>query len=69
MFPSETSETKATNGLGLQLSASSITTAISGAGAGPFAKFMSTGFEAVGGVVSSIVMVCVAVATLPQASV
>ena len=51
------------------MSASSITTAISGAGAGPFAKFISTGFEAVGGVVSSIVMVCVAVATLPQASV
>ncbi len=66
----EASLTKATVGTP-QLSSASITTAISGTGIAVLhpATLIGAGFEAVGGVISLIVIVCVSVATFPQASV
>ena len=54
---SELSETKATIGFKVQLSASSVTTVISGSGAGAMLILMSGGFEAVGGVISTTVII------------
>ena len=54
--PSVMSLTHATTGTE-QLSVSSVTTLISGAGAAPPATEISAGFDAVGGVVSSTVIV------------
>ena len=54
---SELSETKATIGLKVQLSASSVTTVTSGSGAGAMPILMLGGFEAVGAVTSSTVIV------------
>jgi len=54
---SDTSDTNATTGLTVQLSASSITINGSGFGAGPPGTVMSAGLDAVGSVVSSTVMV------------
>ena len=65
---SDVSLTKATTGTP-QLSCSSITTSGSGAGTGPPGTVVVAGLLAVGGVVSSIVIVCVVVAVLPQLSV
>jgi hypothetical protein len=66
----EASLTKATVGTP-QLSSASITTAISGVGNVVLqpATLIGAGFEAVGGVMSFIVIVCVSTATFPQASV
>ena len=65
---SELSLTKATTGIP-QLSSSSITTNGSTAGAGPPGTVVVAGSLAVGGVVSSTIIVCETVAVLPQASV
>ena len=56
-LPSETSETKATTGFAVQLSISSVITFTSGAGAGAKGILISEGFDAVGGIFSSIVYV------------
>ncbi len=70
LLPSETSDTNATNGVAVQLSASSVTDVISFAGTSPIhSTFIADGFEAVGKVVSSIVMVWVTLIELPQSSV
>ena len=68
-FPSETSETKATTGLTVQLSTSSIITLTSGAGAGPIPITIGFGLEAVGGMLSLIVYVHVQTAVAPEQSV
>ena len=58
LLPSETSDTNATNGVAVQLSASSVTDVISFAGTSPIhSTFIADGFEAVGGVTSSTVIV------------
>ena len=54
---SELSETKATIGFKVQLSASSVTTVTSGGGAGAMPIVISVGFEAVGGVTSTTVII------------
>ena len=64
-----TSLTNATTGFTVQLSASSSTTVISTAGADPPRTVVVAGFDAVGSVVSSTVIVCVTIALFPQASV
>ena len=66
---SDTCDTKATTGATVQLSASSITTVTSGAGAGPPGTIVCAGLLAVGKVVSSTMMVWVTLVTFPQASV
>ena len=69
-MPSETSDTNATTGLTVQLSASSVTTVISGTGTSPVhCTVTGAGLLAVGLVVSSMLIVCVAVLKLPHASV
>ena len=68
-MPSETSDTKATTGDTVQLSAASVTTLMSGAGAGAVPMLISEGFDAVGGVTSSTVIVWVTFIVLPQSSV
>ena len=70
VLPSETSDTNATNGVAVQLSASSVTDVISFAGTSPIhSTFIADGFEAVGGVTSSTVIVWVTLIELPQSSV
>ena len=70
LLPSETSDTNATNGVAVQLSASSVTDVISFAGTSPIhSTFIADGFEAVGGVTSSTVIVWVTLIELPQSSV
>ena len=68
VFPSDTSPKKATVGLTVQLSASLVTTKISGAGATHWAD-IPEGLEAVGSIVSSMVMVWVTKIEFPQLSV
>jgi len=68
-LPSVACDTKATTGFAVQLSASSITTNGSGNGAGPPGTVVVNGLDAVGLVVSSIVIVCVTVVVLLHASV
>jgi len=69
-LPSLTSLTKATVGAAVQLSASSVTTVISGAGTSPeHWTLTGAGLLAVGSTVSSTVIVCSTVIELPQSSV
>ena len=68
VFPSDTSITKATVGSAVQLSASSVTTKISGAGATHWTD-IPEGLEAVGSIVSSTVIVVVSDTLQPLASV
>jgi hypothetical protein len=69
-LPSLTSLTKATTGLTVQLSASSVTTVTSGAGTlAAHSTLIGNGLLAVGGVISFIVIVCVTFIELPQSSV
>src|SRR4030042_1577193 len=68
--PLFTSLTKATVGVASQLSASSVTTVISGAGTSAMhCTFMGAGLLAVGLVLSTAVIVCVTLMLLPQSSV
>ena len=70
VLPSETSETKATTGLTVQLSKASVTAVISDAGiSAVHSTCIADGFEAVGGVTSSTVIVWVTFIVLPQSSV
>ena len=58
MLPSDTSDTNATTGVAVQLSASSVTDVISLAGTSPMhSTLIGAGFVAVGGVTSSTVIV------------
>ena len=57
LFPSEISLTNATTGFAEQLSAASVTTDMSGIGAGATGMLMSEGFDAVGGIFSLMVYV------------
>ena len=60
VLPSERSETCATTGTAVQLSASSMTTLISGVGTSKIhSTLIAVGFEAVGAVMSLTVIVCV----------
>src|SRR5688572_10489924 len=69
VFPSDTSLTKTTTGT-LQLSASSVTTNGSEAGTSAIHSTVTeAGLDAVGFVVSSTIIVCVTLVTLPQSSV
>ena len=68
-FPSLDSLTKATVGFTAQLSASSITTVGSGAGAGPYVIDYVAGLLAVGAMLSLIENVYVQSVTLPAQSV
>jgi hypothetical protein len=68
VLPSDTSLTNATTGAAVQLSASSVTTVTSGAGA-EHSTLIGAGLLAVGGVTSFIVMVCVTLIELPHSSV
>ena len=70
LFPSETSETKATTGFTVQLSASSVTAVTSEAGTSAVhSTLTAAGLEAVGGVTSSTVIVWVTLIEFPQSSV
>ena len=70
MFPSDASDTNATTGNAVQLSAASVTTDMSATGTSPTHSTVSpVGFEAVGGVISLTVMVWVTFIELPQSSV
>ena len=70
VFPSDRSDTNDTVGIAVQLSAASATTEISAAGISPIHSTVSpAGFEAVGGVMSLIVIVCDTTVTFPQSSV
>ena len=70
VLPSLTSETKATTGAAVQLSASSVTTVISAAGtSAAHSTLTGAGLLAVGGVTSLIVIVWVTLIELPQSSV
>ena len=67
---SDTSETQATVGLAVQLSASSVTTVTSGAGtSATHSTLMSGGLEAVGSVVSLMIIFCTTLMELLQSSV
>jgi hypothetical protein len=58
VLPSDTSETKATTGFAVQLSASSVTALTSETGTSAVhSTFTAAGLEAVGGVTSSMVIV------------
>ena len=58
VFPSDTSDTKATIGAAVQLSASSVTTSTSADGTSPIhSTFTAVGFDAVGNVMSLTVIV------------
>ena len=68
-MPSETSETNATTGLAVQLSASSVTTVISAAGTSSMhSTEIGAGLEAVGSMSSLTENVELAVPIFPQAS-
>ena len=57
-MPSDTSDTNATTGVAVQLSASSVTAVISDAGiSAEHSTVIAEGFDAVGGVTSSTVIV------------
>ncbi len=70
MFPLEASLTKAMIGFAVQLSLASVTTEISAAGiSSKHWTFTATGFEAVGFVVSLIVIVWIIFIEFPASSV
>jgi hypothetical protein len=69
-FPSEASERKETVGIAVQLSAASVTTEASAVGISPTHSTVTPiGLEAVGGVRSLTVIVCVTFVAFPQSSV
>ena len=69
VFPSEMSDTNDTVGIAVQLSTASVTTEMSAAGMSPIHSIVTpAGFDAVGGVMSLIVIVCVTVVSFPQSS-
>ena len=70
VLPSDASDTKATTGNAVQLSEASVITDTSAAGTSPtHSTTIPTGFDAVGGVISFIVIVWVTFIELPQSSV
>ena len=70
VLPSDTSETKATIGLTVQLSSTFVTNVISAAGTSSIhSTAISPGASAVGAMSSFTVMVCVMSVSFPQSSV
>ena len=70
VLPSDASDTNATTGNAVQLSAASVTTDISATGTSPtHSTSIPPGFDAVGGVMSLTVIVWVTFIELPQSSV
>ena len=70
VLPSDASDTNTTTGNAVQLSAASVITDTSAAGTSPtHSTSIPTGFDAVGGVISFIVIVWVTFIELPQSSV
>ncbi len=69
VFPSELSEINEIVGIVVQLSAASVTTEMSATGiSSTHSTFTPAKFEAVGGVMSLTVIVCVTIISLPQSS-
>ena len=70
VFPSEMSDTKSTVGIAVQLSAASVTTETSAVGTSPIHSTVTpAGFDAVGGVMSFMVIACITFVSFPQSSV